>query len=313
MTVIITLTTAGLDTGPFDLFSDASIPPYSTAFDIGVTKEELEGGYPTNLVPDGTTTIRVQSVNSLCNNYIDLPTGITTTTTSTSSTTTTTSTTLCINCSAHTVQIGSQVWAGCNLDVTTYRDGTVIPQVTDPTAWTNLSTGAWCYYANNSANGPIYGKLYNIYAVLGIWDAASYSNPSLRKRLAPTGYHIPSDAEWTTLTATLGGGTWVTGLGPDSFYQPLIGDKLKEVGTCHWFPGTGTDTDGFTGLPGGVRSTNGSFVGIQGTALFASSTLVGSFDTTWGYGLSSTFGYDDEITKNWTTVTQGVSVRVIQD
>jgi len=313
MTAIITLTTAGADTGPFDLFSDAD--GYTSAFALGVTKEQLEAGYPTDLVPDGTTIIRVQSVNSLCNNYIDLSTGITTTTTSTntSSTTTTTSTTLCINCSAHTVQIGSQVWAGCNLDVTTYSDGTVIPQVTDPEAWGNLTTGAWCYYNNDSANGPVYGKLYNIYAVLGIWNTASYSNPSLRKKLAPTGYHIPTDAEWTTLTATLGGGTWLEQFGPDSFYQPLIGDKLKEAGTCHWFPSTGTDTNGFTALPGGVRSTDGSFIGIQGIASFASSTLTGSFSNTWEYGVSSTFGFDDEITKTWATITQGVSVRVIQD
>lgn len=81
MTVVITLTTVGADTGPFNLFSDVN--GYTIAFALGVTKEELEAGYPSDLVPDGTTTIRVQSVNSLCNNYIDLPTGITTTTTTT--------------------------------------------------------------------------------------------------------------------------------------------------------------------------------------------------------------------------------------
>ncbi|MCI4437655.1 MAG: hypothetical protein JHC33_12685 [Ignisphaera sp.] len=81
MTVIITLTTAGADTGPFNLFSDAN--EYTIAFAIGVTKAELEAGYPSDLVPDGTTTIKVQSVNSLCNNFADLPTGITTTTSTT--------------------------------------------------------------------------------------------------------------------------------------------------------------------------------------------------------------------------------------
>ena len=71
-----------------------------------------------------------------------------------------------------------------------YRDGTPIPQVTDPTAWANLTTGAWCYYNNDPANGAIYGKLYNWYAVAGIHDAASLNNPSLRKQFAPQGWHF---------------------------------------------------------------------------------------------------------------------------
>lgn len=96
------------------------------------------------------------------------------------------------------VTICKQVWATKNLDVTTYMDGTPIPQVTDPTAWANLTTGAWCYYNNLAASNATYGKLYNWYAVAGIYDAASLANPTLRKKLAPTGWHIPTDAEWTT-------------------------------------------------------------------------------------------------------------------
>jgi uncharacterized protein (TIGR02145 family) len=119
------------------------------------------------------------------------------------------------------VTICSQVWATKNLDVTTYSDGTVIPQVTDPTAWESLTTGAWCYYNNDPANGAVYGKLYNWYAVAGIYDAASLANESLRKILAPTGWHIPSDAEWTTLITFLGG-------------PAAAGGKMKEAGICHW-------------------------------------------------------------------------------
>ena len=66
----------------------------------------------------------------------------------------------------NSVKICKQVWMSKNLDVSTYRDGTSIPQVTDPVEWANLTTGAWCYYENNSANGPVYGKLYN-------WSLAS--------------------------------------------------------------------------------------------------------------------------------------------
>jgi hypothetical protein len=82
MTVLITLTEAGLDTGPFNLFSDAD--GYTTAFALGITKSALLDGYPSDVVPNGTAVIRVRSVNSLCNNYVDLAiSGITTTTTTT--------------------------------------------------------------------------------------------------------------------------------------------------------------------------------------------------------------------------------------
>ena len=85
------------------------------------------------------------------------------------------------------VTIGTQIWQSTNLDVTTYRDGTPIPQVTDPTQWANLTTGAWCYYNNDPANGTIYGKLYNWYAVAGIHD----TDPSTpNKILAPQGWHV---------------------------------------------------------------------------------------------------------------------------
>lgn len=72
----------------------------------------------------------------------------------------------------NSVIICSQELMKENLKVTKYTDGTPIPQVTDPTLWANLTTGAWCYYNNDPAQGAIYGKLYNWYAVAGIYDAA---------------------------------------------------------------------------------------------------------------------------------------------
>ncbi|MEI7472110.1 MAG: fibrobacter succinogenes major paralogous domain-containing protein [Chitinophagaceae bacterium] len=92
-----------------------------------------------------------------------------------------------------TIEIGTQKWMSKNLDVAFYRNGDVIPQVTDPTAWAALLTGAWCYYNNDSTQGNKYGKLYNWYAV---------NDP---RSLAPQGWHVPSDAEWTILETTLGG------------------------------------------------------------------------------------------------------------
>jgi uncharacterized protein (TIGR02145 family) len=146
------------------------------------------------------------------------------------------------------VTIGTQVWTNKDLDIVTYRDVTPIPQVTDPTAWSNLTTGAWCYYNNDPANGAIYGKLYNWYAVAGIYDAASLANPALRKQLAPLGWHVPSDGEWTTLTTFLGG-------------PMLAGGKMKSTGTSLWqSPNTSaTNESGFTGVPGDYRNNNGAF------------------------------------------------------
>jgi len=96
MTVLITLTTAGTDTGPFDLYSD--VDGYVSAFETGVSKAALEAGYSSALVPNGTTVIRVKSTG-ICTNYVDI-TVTTTTTTTTSSTTTTTTTTafVCADC-----------------------------------------------------------------------------------------------------------------------------------------------------------------------------------------------------------------------
>lgn len=91
-TVLITLTVAGADTGPFDLFSD--VDGYIVPFETGVSKAALVAGYTSVLVPDLTTVIRVKSQNVLCGNYVDLPiTGLTTTTTTTTETPTTTTTT----------------------------------------------------------------------------------------------------------------------------------------------------------------------------------------------------------------------------
>ena len=133
-----------------------------------------------------------------------------------------------------TVTIGGQVWMQKNLNVSKYRNGDDIPQVQDPTAWAALTTGAWCYYENNTANGTVYGILYNWYAV---------NDP---RGLAPTGYHVPSDGEWTTLTNFLGG-------------ESVAGGKMKA--TTLWnSPNTGaTNSSCFTGLPGGLRTNDGAF------------------------------------------------------
>ena len=145
-----------------------------------------------------------------------------------------------LGCNLLSTTIGKQKWMTVNLDFVTYRNGDTIPQVTDPTVWAALTTGAWCYYNNDAANGAKYGKLYNWYAVNDL------------RGLAPQGWHIPTDAEWTTLSNFLGG-------------DDLAGGKLKEVGTNkNWrSPNTNaTNESGFTALPGGARNYVGTFFGV---------------------------------------------------
>jgi len=164
----------------------------------------------------------------------------------------------------NTVTIGTQCWMRENLKVTHYRNGDPIPNVTDGTAWSNLTTGAYCNYDNDANNSTTYGRLYNWYAVGDI------------RNIAPTGWHVATDAEWTTLTTYLGG-------------EEVAGGKLKEAGYMHWYsPNTGaTNETGFTALPGGDREFGGAFgdIGYDGawwsstenyTPFFAWYRIVGS-------------------------------------
>ncbi len=185
-----------------------------------------------------------------------------------------------------------------NLNVSKYSDGTPIPQVQDPTQWANLTTGAWCYYENNTANGPIYGKLYNWYAVAGIYDATSAANPALRKKLAPTGYHIPSDAEWTTLITCLGG-------------AGVAGGKMKATGTSLWLsPNTlATNESGFTAMPGGVRDIDNVFTDIRVLGSWWSST-VNIASEAWYQYLVTDLG---NINRNDGSLYLGFSVRCLRD
>ena len=224
----------------------------------------------------------------------------------------------CTNCVPGTeIQIGSQIWTKCNLDVTTYSDLTPIPQANNAADWQNaqfIPRGVWCYYEFNSANGPIYGKLYNIYAILGIHNAASYTTPSLRKKLAPTGYHVPTDGEWTTLTATLGGGTWIDSYGCncyDGYTQPLIGDKLKDASSCYWGPGfdSPNNISNFTALPGGTVATAGYFNGLNYDATFGT-TSKSPNGHYYQYTLSN---FSGNIGRDWVSEGVGVSVRLIKD
>jgi len=146
-----------------------------------------------------------------------------------------------------TVKIGKQIWMVGNLQVTHYNNGDVIPNVTDQTAWNGLTTGALCAYDNDQNNVKTYGYLYNYYVI---------SDP---RGICPAGWHVPSLAEWETLSQACGG-------------DAVAGGALKEAGTTHWdAPNTGaTNSSGFTALPGGVRLDG--FVCLGGSGGFLSTT-----------------------------------------
>jgi uncharacterized protein (TIGR02145 family) len=194
------------------------------------------------------------------------------------------------------VKICDQTWMVTNLDVTTYRDGTVIPEIKDEVSWANANYGAWCYYALNTANGTIYGKLYNWYAVNGDSNGDGVKD----KDLAPQGWHVPSNAEWNTLAQCLGGAN-------------LAGGALKQTGTLRWAsPNTGaTNSSGFTALPGGSRDLDGSFSfnNIGQWGYWWSSTKVSATTANLRY-LSSTSAL---LGSNNDDMNFGVSVRLVKD
>jgi uncharacterized protein (TIGR02145 family) len=150
-----------------------------------------------------------------------------------------------------TVKISDQTWMLENLNVNTFRNGDLIFEAKSEDEWTYAGKDerpAWCHYANRPANGKIYGKLYNWYAV----------NDS--RGLSPNNWHIPSDEDWHSLINILGG-------------ELVAGAKIKEAGTAHWeSPNTGTNRFGLTVLPGGCRSIYGGFSYIGLSASYWSST-----------------------------------------
>ena len=186
-----------------------------------------------------------------------------------------------------TVKIGTQVWMAENLKTTKYRNGDPIANVTNGASWKALTTGAYCWYNNDAANKVTYGGLYN-------WFAVADS-----RKIAPTGWHVPTDAEWTVLTDFLGG-------------LKVAGGKLKENGTSHWrTPNTGaTNSCGFTALPGGYRyNGDGSFSHVGDIGYWWSSTAYGASDA-WGRYLGD---YNAYAYRNYNNKQGGFSVRCVRD
>ena len=202
---------------------------------------------------------------------------------------------------------GTQIWTLSNAEVVKYRDGTDIPQVTDATEWANLTTGAWCYYDNDSTKG----KLYNWYAVAGIHD----NDPNTpNKEFAPTGWHVPTDAEWTEFENIL----ITSGYNYDGTTE---GNKIAKAlaSTILWdtnlpvFDGGGpvdnvllNNSSSFNWLPIGRRDSSGAYNNRSAIGWLWNSL----------YPYAQTIGYDDPsiTTRDYNeTKTQGLSVRFVKD
>ena len=178
-----------------------------------------------------------------------------------------------------------QEWMAENLRTTTYANGDPIPNVTDNTQWENLTTGAWSHYNNVSQYENPYGKLYNWYTVAD------------SRNVCPTGWHVPTDAEYTLLTDYLGGGS-------------VAGGKMKSTA---YFASPNTDAtneSGFSGLPGGKRyALTGTFT-FFGTGGYLWSSTQSSTSTAWFLTLYNDYGF---VTRNAEIKNDGYSVRCLRD
>lgn len=187
---------------------------------------------------------------------------------------------------AQEVTIGTQVWMTKNLNVDKFRNGDPIPEAKTIEEWKKAKENkqpAWCYYDTDPANGAKYGKLYNWYAVN---DA---------RGLAPKGWHIPTDAEWTLLTDHLGG-------------SEVAGGKMKS--TSGWNNnGNGTNSSGFSGLPGGYGIYDGTFYHIGKYGRWWSSTELNTRDA-WDRYLSY---FNGSVNRRNDNLGGGMSVRCVSD
>jgi uncharacterized protein (TIGR02145 family) len=183
-----------------------------------------------------------------------------------------------------TITIGNQIWMAKNLDVAIFQNGDTIPEAKTPEEWIKAGetkTPTWCYYDFNKENGKIYGKLYNWYVV---------NDP---RKIAPNGFHVPSEQEWNILINSLG--------------QDSAGTKLKS--TNNWVGNnSGLNSSGFNGLPGGYVNS-GSFNRIGEISYYWSST---GFDPNTAMRIYLSYNSPRVLMSNYFNY-NGCSIRCIKD
>jgi uncharacterized protein (TIGR02145 family) len=197
------------------------------------------------------------------------------------------------------VEIGTQLWMAENLKTTKYSDDTEIPLINTAGTWSALTETdkAYCWYNDDISNKETYGALYTWAAAMN-GAASSNSSPSGVQGVCPTGWHLPSDAEWTTLTTYLGD-------------ESVVGGKLKETGTVHWASqNTGaTNETGFTALPGGMHYSDGIFYYVGNYGFWFSAMEV-SATSAWARYL---YHQESNVNRSSNYKRSGFSVRCIKD
>jgi uncharacterized protein (TIGR02145 family) len=186
-----------------------------------------------------------------------------------------------------TIKIGDQWWMAENLNTTKFRTGEDIPEVAGEGEWVSLGNAAYCNPDNDTANAEVYGRLYN-------WHAATDG-----RKICPTGWHVPNDNDWATLTEFLGG-------------NDVAGGKLKQTGTELWSSpnADATNESGFNAIPGGVRTgTSGDFAGMGTNASWWSVTQHND-DNAFTWGITSVNGI---MAKYFLDKNNGLSIRCVKD
>jgi uncharacterized protein (TIGR02145 family) len=192
-----------------------------------------------------------------------------------------------------TISVGGKIWMAENLNVSRYNNFEPIPNVTNPQAWAALTSGAWSNYGNDVNLGNRFGKLYN-------WNVANDA-----RRVCPTGWRVPSDGDWTSLTAFLGG-------------EEIAGGRLKERGTNSWFsPNTGAvNLVGYSAKSNGYRNfeqtqyTDSNYFSALGSyGAFWSAT---SYDNqaAWHRFL---FWVNDDVNRGISNKKSGLAIRCVKN
>ena len=207
--------------------------------------------------------------------------------------------------SYNTVLIGTQCWTKENLKVTKYNDGSLIPDLTSSTSNPWATSGARTEYVAGGVAGYVgtFGYLYNWYAVNDL------------RKLCPAGWHVPTDAEWTIMIQQLDNMASATVVGTQSSTAGTVmksGVTNSSIGSgLGWNPGSpGTNTSGFSALPGGYRNSDGSFDNVRNFAFFWSATENASTNA-WYRSLNSFNG--NVLRFNFYNKSLGASVRCLRD
>jgi uncharacterized protein (TIGR02145 family) len=270
-------------------YSTTPSPTISNDTTMNGTGLGVYSGTLQNLTPLTTYYVRAYATNSLGTSYGN-EVSFTTGSVAPSFTCGTSTVSDVDNNTYNTVQIGTQCWTQSNLKVSKYGNGDNIPTGLVNSAWQNTTSGAYAIYNNDPVNDGLYGKLYNHYAVTD------------SRGLCPTGWHVPSDGEWTTLENHLGGSSVAGGSLKSTAMQPTPGG---------WYPPyTGaTNSSGFTALPGGLRGSDGDFDYMTNNGYWwSSSVMAGS--RARGRKLHDDYSYVSG-TSYYRTV--GFSVRCLKD